>query len=70
MVSVPVRDEEGALAATEKPVVPFPLPLLPEVMEIQAALLEALQEQPLKEVTVVLPAPPPELIVRLVGERE
>ena len=39
----------------------MPLPLLPEDMVIQVALLEALQEQPPGAVTLTVPVPPLEL---------
>ena len=48
----------------------MPLPLLPEDMVIQAALLEAVQEQPVGAVTLTFPVPPLELKVVLVEERE
>ncbi len=48
----------------------MPLPLLPEFMVIQAALLEAVQEQPAGAVTLTFPVPAPELKVALVEERE
>ena len=69
-VRVPVLDEVVVLAATEKAVVPLPLPLLPEDMVIQVALLEAVQEQPVGAVTLTFPVPAPELTVALVDERE
>jgi hypothetical protein len=50
--------------------VPFPLPLLPEVMVIQAALLEADQAQPAPAVTITFPAPPVEGNNLLTGEIE
>ena len=50
--------------------VPLPLPLLPEDMVIQVALLEAVQEQPVGAVTLTLPVPVAELTVALVEERE
>ena len=48
----------------------MPLPLLPEVVVIQPALLEAVQEQPLGEVTLTDPVPPVEVKDWLVGEME
>ena len=69
-VRVPVLDEVVVLAATEKAVEPLPLPLLPEDMVIQLALLEADQEQPAGAVTPILAVPPLELEVALVEERE
>ena len=50
--------------------VPLPLPLLPEVMVIQPALLEAVQEQPLGVVILTDPVPPVEVKDWLVGEME
>ena len=47
-----------------------PLPLLPEDMVIQAALLEAVQEQPVGAVIPTLPVPLLEPEVVLVEERE
>jgi hypothetical protein len=43
--------------------VPLPVPLAPEVIEIQVALLAAVQAQPVPAVTVALPvvAPAPAL---------
>ena len=40
---------------------PLPLPLLPEVMVIQLTPLEAVQEQPLGEVTLTDPVPAAEV---------
>jgi hypothetical protein len=54
MVSVPVRGVVAVLAAMENAAAPFPLPLAPEVMVSQAALLVAVQVQPLVVVTVAL----------------
>jgi hypothetical protein len=51
-------------------VVPLPFPLLPEVMVIQPALLEAVQEQPLEAETLIVPDPPVEMKDWLVGEME
>jgi len=67
---VPVLEVPFGLAATEYPTVPFPLPLPPERIEIQLALLEALQEQPLAAVTPTLPVAPLGLKDWLVVERE
>ena len=57
MVSVPVRGVVAVLAAIEKATVPPPLPLAPEVIVSQEALLEALQVQPVAVVTVALLEP-------------
>ena len=48
----------------------MPLPLLPEDMVIQVALLEAVQEQPVGAVTLTFPVPALEPKVALVEERE
>ncbi len=69
-VRVPVLEEVVVLAVTEKAVEPLPLPLLPEDMVIQVALLEAVQEQPVGAVIPTLPVPPLEPEVALVEERE
>ncbi len=66
MVIVPVRCGP-ALAATEKFVVPLPLPLAPAVMVIQAALLVAAHAQPVAVVTLTLLVPPEAVKVWLVG---
>ena len=56
-VIVPLRC--GPLsAATEKLTDPLPLPLAPAVIVIQAALLAAVQAQPVVVETLVLPLPP------------
>jgi hypothetical protein len=59
MVIVPVRFPGSGFAATLKLTVPLPGPEAPEVMVIQAALLEAVQLQVGVVVTVTLPVPPP-----------
>jgi hypothetical protein len=46
----------------------LPLPLLPEVMLIQVALLVAVQLQPVGVVTFTLPLPPSDVNDWLVGE--
>jgi len=56
MVMLPLRELE-VLAWTEKVTVPFPLPLLPDVMLIKPALLPAVQLQPVDAVTLTLPVP-------------
>ena len=56
------------LDASEKATVPLPLPLLPEVMASQETLLVADQEQPLGELTDIVPVPPLEPNELLVGE--
>jgi hypothetical protein len=57
-VMVPFRALPVVFAATLKVTGPLPVPLLPDVIVIQEALLAAVQEQLLEEaVTVVLPVP-------------
>ena len=68
MVNVPVRELEPVLAATEKVTVPLPVPLAPDVIVIQVALLVAVQGQPLLAATLELPLPPPEGNEALAGE--
>lgn len=51
---------------TTYPTVPFPLPL-PETMEIQLALLEAVHAQPLADVTEMPPDPPAVVAAALDG---
>ncbi len=70
MVIVPVSWLVVVLAATVKATVPFPVPLLPEVIVIQLALLVAVQLQPLEVVTPTLPVPPVEPNDWPVGEIE
>ena len=55
IVTVPARLPALLLAATEYSTVPLPLPLLPEVIVIQDALLVAAHVQPLAAVTATLP---------------
>ncbi len=55
MVSVPVRGDVAVLAAMENATVPLPLPLAPDVMVSQEALLVAVHVQPAVVVTVLLP---------------
>ena len=54
-VSVPVRGDVAVLAAMAKPTVPFPLPLAPDVMLSQEALLVAVHVHPVAVVTLLLP---------------
>ncbi len=56
MVIVPVLKLALLLAATEYCTVPLPRP--PDVILIQLAPLETLQEQPLVALTLTLPVPP------------
>jgi hypothetical protein len=70
IVIVPVLEELPEFKATEKFAVPFPEPLLPEVIVIQASLLTAVQLHPFKDVTPTLPVPPAAPKDWLVGEIE
>jgi hypothetical protein len=67
-VTVPVLIDAPELTEAEKFTLPLPLPLLPPVMEIQLALLDAFQEHPLGAVTAMVPLPPLESKDWLVGE--
>jgi hypothetical protein len=58
-VMVPVRDVTAVLADTENCVRPLPATLLPPVIAIQAALLIAVQGQPLGVLTVIVKVPAP-----------
>jgi hypothetical protein len=58
MVKVPDRELVEGFAATEKVTEPGPLPLLAEVIVINAALLIAVQLQPAPAVTFAVAAPP------------
>ncbi len=59
------------LAETEYVTVPLPLPLLPDVIDIQLTLSVAVQLQVLAdEVTLILNPPPPDGTVRFCGEME
>jgi hypothetical protein len=51
IVTVPVRDEVDAFAATPTVTVPLPVPLAPPVTANHAALLEVVQPQELPAVT-------------------
>ena len=55
---------------TEYRMVPFPVPLLPDVIVSHEALLEALQVQPDCVATDTLPVPPEAPKLALVGEME
>ncbi len=57
-VKVPVREEVLVFEATEKFTAPVAVPLLPEVIVIQEALLVAVQEHPEPAVTLTVPVPP------------
>jgi hypothetical protein len=54
----PPRVGASVYGATEYVTVPLPLPLAPEVIVIQLALLAAVQVQPVGAVTFTLPNPP------------
>lgn len=57
---VNVPDRPGPLfAATVNATLPFPVPLAPDVIESQLALLVAVQPQPLPAITLTEPVPPP-----------
>jgi hypothetical protein len=56
-VSVPLR-AAPVLAAIEKPTVPFPVPLAPDVTVIKLALLVAVQPQVEVVITFTVPEPP------------
>jgi hypothetical protein len=68
IVIVPVRLLLLLFDDTVKPTTPLPVPLLPEVMVIKAALLSAPQLQPSPVVTATVPVPPAAVKVCLVGE--
>ena len=59
-VMVPLRGVTAVLAETENCVTPLPATLLPPVIAIQAALLIAVQGQPLGVLTVIVKVPAPE----------
>ena len=67
-VMVPLREERPELRETEKRTLPFPVPRLPEMIEIQVTRLEAVQVHPLWAVTEMVPVPPLESKDRLLGE--
>ena len=62
MVSVPVRDVVPELAATLYATVPFAVPLAPDVIVIQLALLVAVHVQPVPAVTPTEPVAAAELV--------
>ncbi len=55
---VPVLVEDVVLAATVNATAPGPVPLVPELMVIHAALLDAVHAQPEVVDTWTLPVPP------------
>jgi hypothetical protein len=69
-VSVPVRDEVDVLAATVNATVPLPLPEAPLVTVIHAALLVAVQAQPLVVVTATVELSPAAGEFQLAGAME
>lgn len=69
-VMVPVRVAVELLGATEYIMLPFPEPLIWEMMLIQLALLADIHVQPAGAVTDTVPLPPPAGMVWLVGEIE
>lgn len=69
IVSVPVR-AGPVLAAIEKATVPLPLPLAPDVMVSQDALLVAVHAQPLPVVMLTELEPLDALTLKLVCDRE
>jgi hypothetical protein len=68
-VRTAVREIPSGLTATEKITVPLPLPFVPEVMVIQLGRPVTLQVQPGVAVTAMVPDPPAEAIVWLLGAR-
>ena len=66
--TVATRAVVVALTATLYDTVPFPLPLAPDVMVSQPALLPAAHAQPVGAVTFTDPAPPAVASVWLFGE--
>jgi hypothetical protein len=71
IVIVPVRALVFALAAALNATVPFPLPLAPLVTVSQPVLLlTPVHAQPVGEVTLVDPVPPPAATDWLVGASE
>jgi len=56
-VTLAVRGEVDVLAVNEKMVVPLPMPVAPELIEIQETLSDAAQLQPAAVVTLTLPLP-------------
>jgi hypothetical protein len=68
IVSVPVRLEATVFAATLNVTGPLPDPVAPPVTVIHAALLAAVQLQPVAAVTALLPLPPAAAKDWVVGE--
>ena len=70
MVNVPLRGLQLVLAVTEYDTLPLPVPLVAEVIDIQVALLLALQAQVLLlAVKLTVAAPPAAVGEALAGER-
>jgi hypothetical protein len=69
MVIVPTR-WPPSLSATLNDTVPVPVPLAPDLIEIQDTLLTAVHEQPAAAVTATSSFPPCFPIDRLVGAIE
>ena len=67
-VSVPLRPLLDPLADTEYVTVPFPLPLVPDVIVIQLEPLLALHAHPPGALTLMLPLPPLDVLDALVGD--
>jgi hypothetical protein len=67
IVMVALRSPLPVLAATAYSTVPFPEPLVPEVMVTHPASLEAVQLHPAVVVTVTVPFPPADAKDRLRG---
>ena len=63
-----VREAMPVLAATEETTVPFPVPLAPEVIDIQEELFEVVHLHPVLVDTVVVTVPPPAPIDWLFGD--
>jgi hypothetical protein len=68
-VIVAVRLTDDVLASAVSETVPLPAPAPPAVILSQVALLDAVQEQPVAEVTLSVPLPPPVGAGCVAGER-
>jgi hypothetical protein len=60
-VTVPVREDDPVFVATSNVTAPLPLPLPPDVIVMNGALLVALHAHPGEVVTVTVTGPPPEM---------
>ena len=69
-VMVPVLVAPPVFCATEYPTLPLPVPLLPDVIVIHESVVTAVQEQPVMEVSAMVPVPPVEVNELLVGAME